>query len=49
MIQECIECGAQFEVELINAEDTDRVAYCPVCGEQLEDDLDENFYQTDEL
>lgn len=49
MIQECIECGAQFEVEIIIAEDTDRAIHCPICGEQLEDNLDENFYQSDEV
>jgi DNA-directed RNA polymerase subunit RPC12/RpoP len=36
---ECIECGIQFEVELLNGEDDDQVSFCPVCSTKLEDDL----------
>lgn len=46
---ECPECGTQFITELLNCDEGERVLYCPVCGERIEEDLDENFYENDDL
>jgi DNA-directed RNA polymerase subunit RPC12/RpoP len=45
---ECIECGCQFIAEMMHADSEDRVVYCVNCGTELEDELDENFYEDDE-
>lgn len=45
---ECIECGCSFKVTMQYDEAEDVVAYCPNCGTELEDELDENFYEDED-
>jgi predicted nucleic acid-binding Zn ribbon protein len=41
---ECTECGAQFTVKNIHEDADDEVEFCPMCGEELQDPLDENLF-----
>jgi len=45
---ECIDCGAIFYTKFKYEVEEESVVYCVNCGSKLEDDLDENFYNTDE-
>lgn len=45
---ECIECGCLFHASMVHEDSEDRVAFCINCGAELEDELDENFYEDDE-
>ena len=45
---ECIECGCLFNVSMAHEDSEDTVAYCVNCGSELEDDLDENFYEDED-
>lgn len=41
---ECIECGCLFKAKLVHSESEDQVLFCVNCGSELEDKLDDNFY-----
>ena len=45
---ECIECGCHFNVKMVHEDSEDEVIYCVNCGSELDDDLDENFYDDED-
>lgn len=45
---ECIECGCIFTVVFEHEDTEDEVMYCPNCGSELEDELDESFYEDED-
>lgn len=45
---ECIECGCLFNVKMVHEDSEDEVLYCVNCGTELEDELDENFFEDED-
>ena len=47
IIQECRSCNAEFSVEGYNTDED--ITFCPYCGSMIDDDMDEEFFDDDNL
>lgn len=46
-IQSCRTCSSEFSVEGYNIDE--EITFCPYCGSMIDDDLDEEFFDDDNL
>ncbi len=47
IIQECSSCNAEFVVDGYNTDED--ITFCPYCGSMIEDDMDEEFFDDDNI
>lgn len=44
---ECIECEAVFKIKFDLDEDYYKVAYCPFCGSEMDEDQQDEYHDED--